>query len=129
MLQSRAPVQFLLPKNKSKCGSPRSKSAPAVVSTQKVGDKKQKRWSNEDMENAMNDVIDKSMPLLRGANKHGLPKSTLHDRISGKVKHRDKPGPKLLLTTAEENEFVDFLVEESDVPVASPVMIDDSESK
>ena len=47
------------------------------------------------MENAMN-------PLLRAANKHGVPKSTLHDRISGKVKHGDKPGPKPLLTTAEE---------------------------
>ena len=36
-------------------------------------------------------------------------------------------GPKLLLTTAEENEFAIFLVEVSDVPVALPVMIDDSE--
>ena len=61
----------------------------------------------------MHDVIDKSMPLLRAANKHGVPKLTLHDRISGKVKHRDKPGPKPLLTTAEENEFANFLVEVS----------------
>ena len=76
----------------------------------------------------MNDVIDKSMPLLQAANKHGVPKSTLHDRISGKDKHGDKPGPKSLLTTSEKNEFADFLVEASDVPVASPVMVDDSES-
>ena len=41
----------------------------------------------------MHDVIDKSIPLLRAANKHGVPKSTLHDRISGKVKYGDKPGP------------------------------------
>ena len=53
----------------------------------------------------MHDVIDKSMPLLRAANKHEVPKSTLHDRISGKVKHGDKPGLKPLLTTAEENQF------------------------
>ena len=84
-----------------------------MVSTQKAGDKKQKWWSNEDMENAMHNVIDKSMSLLRAANKHGVPKSTLHDRISGKVKHGDKPGPKLLLITAEENEFAQFLVEMS----------------
>jgi len=59
-----------------------------VLSIQNVGDKKWKQWSNEDMENAMYAVIDKkSMPLLPAANKHGVPKSTLHDRISGKVKH------------------------------------------
>jgi len=45
-----------------------------------------------------------------------------------KDKHGDKPGPKSLLTTSEKNEFADFLVEASDVPVASPVMVDDSES-
>jgi len=61
----------------------------------------------------MHDVIDKSVPLLQAANKHGLPKSTLRDQITGKVKHGDKPGPKPLLTTAEENEFANFLVEVS----------------
>ena len=65
------------------------------------------------MENAIHDVTDKSMPVLRAAKKHGVPKSTLHDRISGKVSHGDKPGPKPLLTAAEEGEFADFLVEVS----------------
>ena len=111
MLQSRDPLQLLLPKNKSKHGRPRSKSAPAVVSTKKVGDKNGKRWSNENMENLMHDVIDKNMPLLWAANT--VPKSTLHDRISGKVKHGDKPRPKPLLAAAEENEFAIFLVEVS----------------
>ena len=43
--------------------------------------------------------------------KHGVPKSTLHDRISGKVSHGDKPGPKPLLSAVEEGEFANFLVE------------------
>ena len=98
------------------------KSAPAVVSTQKVGDKKQKRWSNEDMENAIHDVIDESMPLLWAANKHGVPKSTLQDWIFGKLKHGDKPGPKPLLTTAEENEFANFLVEVAKVTQAAAIL-------
>ena len=59
------------------------------------------------------DVIDKSMSLLWTANKHGVPKSILHDRISGKSKYGDKPGPKPLLTAAEENEFSNFLVQVS----------------
>jgi len=37
----------------------------------------------------------------------------LHDQISGKISHGDKPGPKLLLIAAEESELADFLVEVS----------------
>ena len=40
--------------------------------------------------------------------KRGVPKSTLHDRISGKVSHGVKPGPKPLLSVVE---FANFLVE------------------
>ena len=35
----------------------------------------------------------------------------MHDRISGKVSHGDKPGPKPLLSAVEEGEFANFLVE------------------
>ena len=35
---------------------------------------------------------------------HGVPKSTLHDRISGNVTHGDKPGPDQLLSPAEKEE-------------------------
>ena len=42
---------------------------------------------------------------------HGIPKSTLHDRISGNVTHGDKPGPDQLLSPAEEEELSNFLVE------------------
>ena len=35
----------------------------------------------------------------------------LHDRISGKVSHGDKLGPKPLLSATEEKEFTNFLVE------------------
>ena len=42
---------------------------------------------------------------------HGVPKSTLHDRISGNVIHGDKPGPDQLLTPVEEEELSNFLME------------------
>ena len=106
IVRSRIPLQPLLPKNKSKRGRPRSKSAPAVLNTQKEKGKKRKQWTNEEMENAIHDVTDRSMPVLWAAKKHGIPKSTLHDRISGKVSHGEKPGPKPLLTATEESEFV-----------------------
>ena len=42
--------------------------------------------------------------LKRAAVEHGVPVSTLRDRISGRVIHGTKPGPKPYLDTAEEKE-------------------------
>jgi len=65
------------------------------------------------MENAIKDVVNGEVSVLRVAKDHGVPKSTLHDRISGKVSHGIKPGLKPLLSAAEESEFVNFLIEVS----------------
>ena len=64
------------------------------------------------MEAAINSVVDENTPVLQAARKYGIPKSTLHDRISGKVQHGKKLGPSLLLSAAEE-EFSSFLIEVS----------------
>ena len=47
--------------------------------------------------------------LKRAAVEHGVPASTLRDRISGRVIHGTKPGPKPYLDTAEEKELSSFL--------------------
>ena len=52
-------------------------------------------------------------PLLRAAKLHGVPRSTLHDRISRKIKHGTNPGPKPYLTKAEETELSNFLIDVS----------------
>ena len=49
-------------------------------------------------------------PMYQAARMHGVPRSTLHDRISGRVKHGTNPGPKPYLNKAEETELSDFLV-------------------
>ena len=56
----------------------------------------------------MKSVTDENSPILQAAKKYDVPKSTLHDRISGKVHHGDKPGPKPLLSAVEESEFANF---------------------
>ena len=38
-----------------------------------------------------------------------IPKTTLHDRISGKVLHGSKPGPKPYFSPTEEKEMANFL--------------------
>ena len=50
-------------------------------------------------------------PIYKAAKVHGVPRSTLHDRISGKVKHWTNPGPKPYLSKAEVTELSGFLVD------------------
>ena len=40
---------------------------------------------------------------------HGVPPTTLKDRLSGRVKHGDKPGPKQYLNSEKETELATFL--------------------
>ena len=49
--------------------------------------------------------------ILRAANEHGVPRTTLQDRILGKVVHGTKPGPKPYLEQIEESELTNFLVD------------------
>ena len=54
-------------------------------------------------------------PINQAAREHGVPKTTLKDRISGWVTHRAKPGPKPYLTSSEEDEFSSFIKESAKV--------------
>ena len=56
---------------------------------------------------AMEDVKSGKLSLSLAAKVHNL-RSTLHDRISGRVSHVHKPGPKPYFSNAEENDFANF---------------------
>ena len=58
---------------------------------------------------AMEAVKSGEMGVNRAALEHGIPKTTLKNRISGKVKHGTNPGPSSFLTKEEENELASFL--------------------
>ena len=60
---------------------------------------------------AMDDVRSGELLVSRAAKVYGVPKSTLHDRVLGRVLHGHKPGPKPYLSVAEEKEFANFLVD------------------
>ena len=47
--------------------------------------------------------------IKRAAEEHWVPASTLRDRISGRVVHGTKPGPRPYLSTTEEAELSSFL--------------------
>ena len=55
------------------------------------------------------DAVRRGCTIKRAAVEHGIPRTTLQDRISGKVQHGIRPGPKPYLSEAEEGELVEFL--------------------
>lgn len=61
--------------------------------------------------NATKDVDEHGMSVREAASKWNVPKSSLHDRISGKVEYDRRSGPPTILTKAEENRIVGWLVE------------------
>ena len=67
-------------------------------------------WSTEDLENALSMVKEQHMSFREAAQTYGIPKSTLHDHYSGKVKGC-KTGPSPYLTEAEEQQLADWAIE------------------
>jgi len=66
--------------------------------------KKKKQWSEASMAAAI-EAVKNGTAVLRAAREHGVPRTTLHDRIPGRVIHGMKPGPRPYLAATEENEL------------------------
>ena len=77
-----------------------------------------KRWNNETMEIAIAAVLKEECTIRQAAEIYQVPKSTLHDRISGKVIHGSSSGPERYLTDYEENSLVKFLCKCSSIGFA-----------
>ena len=85
----------------------RSLSAPAVM---KMPEKKRrKKWTDEQMTAAMDAVDEGVCGVNHAAMLHGVPKTTLKNRLSGRVAHGINPGPKPYLNKDEEKELTTFL--------------------
>ena len=88
----------------------RASSAPAVMVSPSKRSSKRKLWTDTQMTAAMESVKAGS-GINRAALDHGIPRSTLKDRISGRVLHGTKPGPSSYLSEREENYLAVFLKE------------------
>ena len=90
-----------------------------VISNSKVGsdypDKvtgrssKYKEWQSVSMEKAVT-AVEQGMSIRRAAESFAVPRSTLHDRTSGKIRMDSRSGRKPYLTVEEEEELVCFLL-------------------
>ncbi len=68
-----------------------------------------KTWSVSQMDRALNAVVSEGDSVRRAALQYNVPKSSLGDRVSGRVAPGATSGPPKYLTTGEENE-VQFLI-------------------
>ena len=68
-----------------------------------------KQWSEEQMKKAVDAMIISKMSLPHAAMQYNIPKSTLGDRVSGRVQPGSVSGPTKYLTLLEENELSRFL--------------------
>ena len=62
------------------------------------------------LKKAYNNVESGKLSIRRAAEEYGVPPSTLHDRVSGKVSFSSHSGPPRYLTDKEEIELADFLI-------------------
>jgi len=70
---------------------------------------KYKDWSPTQMDKAVSAVVSEGLSIRCAALQYGVPKSSLGDRISGRVKPGALSGPPKYLSTEEENELVRHL--------------------
>jgi len=85
------------------------RSVPLVVQSP-VKKAKRKKWTDTQMESTM-EAVRSGEGINQAARLHGVPSTTLKDRISGRVKHKTNSGPCKYLNVDEEKELATFLKE------------------
>ena len=88
-----------------KCKRRRRKGAPKPKLSNNRP-KKYRQWTKESMAGAMKSYLDGKMGMNRAADQYGVPRTTLKDRLSGRVTSGTNPGPVPYLTPEEEDELL-----------------------
>ena len=69
-----------------------------------------KEWTYDQMDKAIQAVIDNGISIRQAAEEFNVPKSTLGDQISGRTLHSVKSGRSKYLSDEEEDILVKFLL-------------------
>ena len=100
-----------MPRKKFRTACRKPKAIPATLAAPKaVPTCKRKQWNEESMTAALNEFQKGIHSINKIAVLYGVPKSTLHDRISGRVQHGTKRGPPPYLNPIEEQELAGHLI-------------------
>ena len=68
-----------------------------------------KSWTEENMSRAISAVVQDGVAIRKAVELYSVPKSTLGDRITGRMLPGSKSGPATYLTAQEEKERTTFL--------------------
>ena len=71
-------------------------------------------YTTADLNCAVQRVRDEGMSYRKASAEYGVPRSTLHDHVGGKVSS-SKRGPPTVLTEAEEQELCDWALHMADI--------------
>jgi len=74
-----------------------------------------KQWSDEQMKGALNSVLEDGVPTNKAAVIHRVLRSTLKDRLSGRVIHGNNSGPDLYLNVEKEKEQATHLIDAANI--------------
>ena len=77
-----------------------------------------REYNTLSIEKAYEAVVAGKMSIRKAADEFGVPRSTLHDKVTKKVPLKGRGGPKGHLTSHEEAELVKFLVGSASVGYA-----------
>ena len=72
--------------------------------------KKLRQWNDDAIRCTVEAVTEGKLGINRAGLEFNVPRTTLKDRISGRVIHESNMGPKTYLTNEEEKELMDFLL-------------------
>ena len=98
-------------KRKGTSKAPATRKKPSLTDNDAPGrPRKYKQWCEESMLGALKAVSEGAMGVNRAATEFGVPRTTLKDRVSGRVTHGSQPGRKPYLTNAEEKELHEYLI-------------------
>ena len=87
----------------------RARSAPPAVFRKPNRPSRRKQCTEQQMLSATALARSGEVSANRAADVHGVPRSTLKDRLHGRVVHGTNPGPRPYLEAAEEGELVDYI--------------------
>lgn len=102
---------FFNMKNKKQACDLQKKKKKSVKS--KILNKKKTcdKYTKDELKAAVKAVKDNEMTLINAAEKYHIPRSTLHDKVTGKSTLDAKKGPATYLTATEEEEIVNWIIE------------------
>ena len=106
------PVPFLSAGHLSSLQSrvTRSKGVPVKVPFMPQCPPSYRGYSTAAMEKAYEAAVMGTMSVRKAAEEYGVPRSTLHEKVTGKVVLQARSGSKTYLTNEEEASLLDFLI-------------------